>query len=197
MDDLERQLMNFDNMGTSIEKIRNPGAENKELFRDLNTFQKEGGSTCGNTMAGKNFDMNNFVQDLENNLDNFDNVDEQFGPKPSNIDGDFGKKKETFVENLVSIEEGDSESDSEEEKKKESSLFDYDTWNEVMYDFLIKIKEPLIIVLLFILLNNRDFITLTYQLPFMNLSDSPYPSLIIRGMLLAVIIYYLRKMDKK
>ncbi len=197
MDDLERQLMNYDEMGTSIAKIQNPGVENKELFRDLNTFSKEG-STCGNTMAGKNFDMNNFVQDLENNLDNFDNVDEPFGPKPSNIDTDFSKRKESFTENLVSIEDGDPQPEPEqEEEEKKDGLLDYDTWNEVIYEFLVKVKEPLIIVLLFILLNNRDFIALTYQLPFMNLTDSPYPSLIIRGTILALIIYYLRKMDKK
>jgi hypothetical protein len=35
---------------------------------------------------------------------------------------------------------------------------------------------------------------LTYKLPFINNIESPYPSLIIRGIILALIIYYLRKL---
>ena len=50
MDDLEKELLNYNEMGTSIEKIKKP---------DIN-FKK--------------FNINNFVKELENNLDNFDNT---------------------------------------------------------------------------------------------------------------------------
>jgi hypothetical protein len=83
------------------------------------------------------------------------------------------------------------------EKEEEKGFFQFENLNDFIYKLLIKIKEPLIIVLLFVLLNNVDFIALTYQLPFMNLTNNQYPSLIIRGIILAIIIYYLRKMDKK
>ena len=192
MDDIERELLNYKgDMATNIEniqnnnqslnKIMNSGSENKELFRDLNTFNNNT-NTCTNTK----FDINNFVQDLENNLDNFD---EQVGPKPSNIDDTLIKRKQSITETLVNID-----ADIDKNTKHDSaSFFNYETFNEVMYDFLIKIREPLIIILLFILLNNKDFIILIYNLPFMNQTDSFYPSLIIRGMILAGIVYFLRK----
>jgi hypothetical protein len=186
MNDIERELLNYNgDMVTNIEniqsidKITNVGSENKELFRDLNTFNKNT-NTCSNTK----FDINNFVKDLENNLDNFD---EQVGPKPSNTDDKLIKRRQSFTETLVNI------TDIDDEKKETTAFFNYDTFNEVIYDFLIKIREPLIIVLLFILLNNKDFIILIYNLPFMNQTDSFYPSLIIRGIILAIIIYFLRK----
>jgi hypothetical protein len=190
MDDLENEIMNFDQMGTSIDKIKNPGMENKDIFGNKNV--KEG--TCSgvinvggkNINPNKDFDMTDFVQDLEDNLDNFDNIDINGGPKPSNIDGDFKKKKETFVDDLVTYS-----NEAEVPQKEEIKV----SFNDIIYNFLIKIKEPLIIVLLFILLNNTEIIGLTYQLPFMNLTNNQYPSLIIRGILLAIIIYYLRKME--
>jgi hypothetical protein len=192
MDDLERQIMNFDQMGTSIDKINNPGVENKQLFKNNNS--KEG--TCGgsvnvggkNISPSKNFDMTDFVQDLEDNLDNFDNIDLTRGPKPANIDSDFKKKKETFIDNLATVS-----TPVEVPKEKEEVN---ETLNDTIYKFLIEIKEPLIIILLFVLLNNPEIIALTYQLPFMNLTDNQYPSLFIRGLFLAIIIYYLRKIEK-
>lgn len=192
MDDLERQIMNFDQMGTSIDKINNPGVENKNLFKNNNP--KEG--TCGGTVnvggkninPSKNFVMTDFVQDLEDNLDNFDNIDITRGPKPANIDSDFKKKKETFVDSLAAF----STPSKITIKKEEVS----DNLNDTIYKLLIEIKEPLIIILLFVLLNNTEIIALTYQLPFMNLTDNQYPSLLIRGLFLAIIIYYLRKLEK-
>lgn len=191
MDDLEKELLSYDNMETSIEKIKNPGIENKELFRDLNTFKTETG-TCGKSCSAavnnKNFDMSNFVQDLEENLDNFDNLQTTSGPAPSNID--FNKQKENFLENLVNIEP-DYENEEEQEESSTDSL------NRNIHELLVKIKEPLMVILLFILLNNPDLIALIYQLPIIKDFNSQYPSLIIRGILLAVIIYYLRKLDNK
>ena len=48
MDDLEKELLNYDNMGTTIEKIKKPNVSK--------------------------FNINNFIKELENNLDNFDNI---------------------------------------------------------------------------------------------------------------------------
>jgi hypothetical protein len=191
MDDLERELLNYNDMGTSIEKIKNTGVENRELFRDLNTFSngKSPNESCQTCNVGnKNFNVNNFVQELENNLDNFDNAEENIGPAASNQD--FNKVKEDFTEKLVNFEEEKEESDTSDEEPEGS----YENWNNKIYNFLVNIKEPLIVILLFILLNNRDLIALTYKLPLINNIESPYPSLIIRGILLASIIYYLKKL---
>jgi hypothetical protein len=205
MDDLERELLNYNDMGTSIEKIKNPGMnslafqsdskgsgiENRELFRDLNTFSsdKNPNESCQSCNVGnKNFNVNNFVQELENNLDNFDNAEENIGPSAANQD--FNNVKEDFTEKLINFEDEKEDSDTSEEEPEEA----YENWNNKIYNLLVNIKEPLIVVLLFILLNNREFITLTYRLPFINNFESPYPSLVIRGIILAAVIFYLRKL---
>ena len=163
MDDLEKELLNYNEMGTSIEKIKNP---------DIN-FKK--------------FNINNFVKELENNLDNFDNTNENINPVASNQN--FNKIRESFTEKIVNFEE-DNDNNEEELKK----LKNYQTWNNKIYTFLVNIKEPIIVVLLFILLNNKDLILLTYKISFINNVENQYPSLIIRGIILASIIYYLRNL---
>ena len=170
MEDIENTLNNYDQMGTTIDKIKNPGTPNKELFRDI--FKDKEVTTCSNSI-NKKFNVTNFVEDLEKNLDNFDNIG---GPLPANTD--FNQKKETFVDTLV----------KEEKPQPVESGFD-------IYTFLINIKEPLIIVLLFVLLNNTDLNALVYKIPYINDFKSQYPSLILRGIILAIIIFYLRKLE--
>jgi len=182
MDDLEKELLSYNDMGTSIDKIKN-----KELFRDLNTYNNDKNQKY-NTNNKKKVNINNFVQELENNLDNFDNTDEPISPIAANQD--FNKIREKITEKLINFEdEKDSSNNFKEEPPKK-----YQTFNNKIYNLLINIKEPIIIILLFILLNNRDLIVLIYRLPFINNIESPYPSLIIRGIILALIIYYLRKL---
>jgi hypothetical protein len=62
-----------------------------------------------------------------------------------------------------------------------------------MYKFLIEIKEPVIIIILFILVNNPDFIGVVAKIPYMNRISNQYPSLILRGLILASIVYLLRR----
>ena len=191
-DDLEKELLNYNEMSSSIEKIKNSSAENKELFKDLDTFSsvKKSNKISNNN---NNFDVNNFVQELENNLDNFDIVDKNIEPIASNQT--FNKINEKIV-NFEDEQDNDSDdSNYSDDDKNYNKYFkkSYENWNNNIYDLLINIKEPIIIVLLFILLNNIDFLVLVNTLPFINKLDSPYPSLIIRGIILASIIYYLRK----
>lgn len=194
MDDIN--LDDYNEMGTSIEKIKNPISKGKfnpllnnadrELFADLETHKKNNVSMqCGNT---KNFNMNNFIKDIEDNLDNFDNADSE-GPSASNID--FKHNKETFIESLVDLEDkNDSpEEDDDDEKEEENS------WNVRIHKFLFGIREPIIIVLLFVLLNNDELISLINKIPYINQLEPPFPSLVIRGLIFALIIYFLRKME--
>ena len=153
MDDLEKELLNYNEMGTSINKI-------------------------------KKFNINNFITELENNLDNFDNTNENINPVASNQD--FNKIKENFTEKIVNFEEDNNISEKE--------LGNYQTWNNKVYTFLVNIKEPLIIILVFILLNNNDLILLTHKIFFINNIKNQYISLTIRGIILAIIIYYLRNL---
>jgi hypothetical protein len=160
MDDLEKELLNYNEMGTSINKIKKS---------DTNL---------------KNFNINNFIKELENNLDNFDNTNENINPVASNQD--FNKIRESFTEKIVNFEEDNNISEQE--------LENYQTWNNKVYTFLVNIKEPLIIILVFILLNNKDLILLTQKIFFINNIENEYPSLIIRGIILALIIYYLKNL---
>ena len=191
MDDIN--LEDYNEMGTSIEKIKNPISKGKfnpllnngdrELFADLETHKKNNVSMqCGNT---KNFNMNHFIKDIEDNLDHFDNADSE-GPSASN--NDFRHQKETFIESLVDLEDKDDDDSSEEEEPDNS-------WNIKIYNFLFGIREPIIIILLFVILNNEELINLIDKIPYVNQLEPPFPSLIIRGILLALIIYMLRKME--
>jgi hypothetical protein len=191
MEDMELDLNNFNEMGTSIDKIKHIGMENKELFKDLNTSTRST-NTCG---LKKNFNINNFVKDLENNLDNFDNIGNTHDaqePQPSNID--FKKEPTThFIETLINTTNTTNTTNTQ--NTPEINTTQNDTVEYSIYNFLINIKEPLIIVLIFILLNNNELVKIVNKLPFIKSSNSDYPSLILRGVLLAIFIYYLRKMN--
>ena len=210
MDDLEKELLNYNDMGTSIEKIKNREIENKELSRDLNTYTNKS-QKCN--VSNKKFNINNFVQELENNLDNFDNTEESTEEDISPIASNqyFNKVREEMTEKLINFEDEKDNSNNFDKKLKDSkklkelkelkeltelkeSKEKYQNFNNKLCNFLINIKEPMIIILLFILLNNRDLIILIYRLPFIKNIESQYPSLIIRGIILASIIYYLRKL---
>lgn len=176
MDDLEKELLNYDNMGTTIEKIKKP---------DININK---------------FNINNFVKELENNLDNFDNTNKYKKTQPFNQN--LKKNRENFTEKIVNFEDEDNDEDNDEDKDEnesednssEKKLKNIKNWNNTIYTFLINIKEPLIIILVFILLNNNDLILLTHKIFFINNIKNQYISLIIRGTILAIIIYYLRNL---
>jgi len=165
MDDLEKELLNYDDMGTTIEKIKKPNI-------NLNKFN-----------------INNFVKELENNLDNFDNTNEYIEPPAFNQD--FKQNlKERFTEDVVNfVEDNDNEND-----ESEKELENYQNWNNTVLTFLLNIKEPIIIILVFILLNNNDLILLINKIFLINNIKNEYISLIIRGIVLAIIIYYLKNL---
>jgi hypothetical protein len=164
MDDLEKELLNYEDMGTTIEKIKKPNI-------NLNKFN-----------------INNFVKELENNLDNFDNTNE-YTETPA-FNQDFKQNvKERFTEDIVNFEEED---DNNEESEKE--LENCQNWNNIVLTFLLNIKEPIIIILIFILLNNNDLILSINKILCINKIENQYISLIIRGIVLTIIIHYLRKL---
>ena len=186
-------LDDYDEMGTSITKIKNPN-ENKELFLDIERNKINNGQ-CNIGKKNVNFNMNNFIKNLEDNLDNFDNTETSDGPIASN--NDFkSHRKESFIESLSNTEDNEDDSDEEDEESVEETEETTDiNWNQKIYDLLLKVREPFIIILLFVLLNNNDLVYMVNKLPLISELDEPYPSLIFRGLLLAIIIYYLRKME--
>ena len=121
--DLEKELNNFDEMSSSIDKIKqdrhqeNRKYDNREMFKDVQTDTKC--KDCKDS-KGKNFNINSFVSDLEKNLDNFDNIDAQDGPTPSNLNDDFkNHKKEKMIEKFLDKNEKAKSLNKIRNKKKD------------------------------------------------------------------------------
>jgi hypothetical protein len=192
MDDLEKEILNYKDMSTSINKIRNNETDfiNRELkysereqFSDSHNKSKDCDSTeC--KIKKQNFNVDSFVKDLEINLDNFDNIKENEGPLPSNINFKKKEKETKKIQKIENFEEDDTEEEFEDIKI---------SWKQVIYSFLIEVKEPIIIILIFILLNHTDLIRSIAKIPYFNRIPTNYPSLILRGSVLASIVYLLRK----
>lgn len=177
MNNLENELNNFN--GTSINSINKEDKYDRDLFKDVNSA-----STC-KECDDKNINVSSFVKDLENKLDNFDNLDLDSGPMPSNVNVDFKENmKNKAAKEVVEVEE------YVEKKPKKID------WNKKIYERLIKLKEPIVIIFLFILLNNEEFILMCNNIPYINMFNSPYPSLILRGTIMALLIYNLKKYSK-
>ena len=187
-DELEQELQNYKEMSTSINRIKNiePIINNqfeREPFSDVNLNKKDNFYTEEFSLSKNSFSVNNFVKDLENNLDNFDNIQNEEGPMPANLNPSDKKIKKKKIE----------KSETEEIKVVSSEEELSINWKELMYKFLIEIKEPVIIIILFILVNNPDFIGVVAKIPYMNRISNQYPSLILRGLILASIVYLLRR----
>ena len=176
LDDLEKEIQNYKVMSTSINQINQIKTEPNYIREPFNDGNKK---TC-KTKDCKDFSVDNFVKDLESNLDNFDNIYDSEGPMPANTNFKKEAPKPKKIEKFVEIND-----------KPVASV--EITWKERIYTILVEIKEPVIIILLFILLNNSDLIRTIAKIPYYNRIPTMYPSLILRGLVMAVIIYLLRK----
>ena len=187
-DELEREIQNYKEMSTSINRIKNNENESdkeyeREPFSDVNLNKKEGCYTKECALNKSSFSVDNFVKDLETNLDNFDNIQNDQGPMPANLSFANEKPKKKKIEPI----------ENTVVEKVAEPVEPSTNWKELIYKFLVEIKEPIIIIILFILVNNSDFIRVVAKIPYLNRLNSIYPSLIIRGLILAIIIYLLRK----
>jgi hypothetical protein len=176
LDDLEKEIQNYKVMSTSINQINQIKAEPNYIREPFNDGNKK---SC-KTKDCKDFSVDNFVKDLESNLDNFDNINDSEGPMPANTNFKKETPKPKKVEKFVEIND------------KPLPPVEI-TWKERIYKILVEIKEPVIIILLFILLNNSDLIRTISKIPFYNRIPTIYPSLILRGLVMAILIYLLRK----
>lgn len=182
MEEFERDLLNgISESGTSIHDIRNKSYESFEnsrldenfmgparpdsrmLVGEFDMGKKNDPMTCSSGRS--NFDVKNFVKDLETNLENFESEPAVVAP----------------------ISESKKKKKKNKKEKKNSSMSDKCSV------FIQEIKEPFIIVLLFILLNQRSIRDYITEIPVFAKMNSPYPSLIIRGIILATLIYLLKK----
>ena len=173
MNNLEKELDTF--QGTSITSINKDSAYDRELFKDVNSGECK---DCNNKK-----DITSFVKEIEKNLDNFDNLDLDNVPMPSNVNNEFkSQRKGKIIEKQV-----------EELKKEPKKKILKKDLNDKIDEVLKELKEPIIIVFLFILLNNNELEIHINNIPYFNTIPGPYPSLILRGITMALIVYYLRK----
>jgi len=172
MNDLERELDSF--KGTSITSIGKEDKYDRDIFKDDVKTCKD----CDNK------EVSSFVKEIEKNLDNFDNLDLEGPPMPANVNTEFkNQRKDKIIEGQV--EELKKEPKKKVNSKKNKKL--------EMRDILMELKEPIIIIFLFILLNNEELNFYINNIPYFNRIPGIYPSLILRGAIMALIIYYLRK----
>lgn len=136
-------------------------------------------------------DINSFILDLENNLDNIDNRTLE-----NNKDNVDKVNEYQHLENNNANEYQHLENNKVKSKEiKVNKEDDNYSINKYIYTFLINIKEPLIIILLFILLNNKDLVILIDKIPYIDIVPDNFLSLLLRGVILAIIIYYFKKFD--
>ena len=136
-------------------------------------------------------DINSFILDLENNLDNIDNRTLE-----NNKDNVDKVNEYQHLENNNATEYQHLENNKVKSKENKVTKEDDNySINKYIYTFLINIKEPLIIILLFILLNNKDLVILIDKIPYIDIVPDNFLSLLLRGLVLAIIIYYFKKFD--
>jgi len=140
----------------------------------------------------KQQNMNRFVRSLESNLDNFDKVNLNH-PLPVNFTKQMIPKqapKQKIIETMVNYEP--KKQKQEQTPIKEQSII------QSVKDFFIKIefREVIILMLLFMVLNNKIVIELIYdKIPYMNIIDSPYPNLIFRTLFFGIALITIKKFN--
>ncbi len=137
----------------------------------------------------KQQNMNRFVRDLETNLDNFSKVNLN-EPLPVNFTKPMISKQATknrVVETMVS-----------DNKKTKPEPVKEETLADTVKNFFKKIdfRETIILMLLFMVLNNKIVIEFIYdKIPYMQKFDSPYPNLIIRTLIFGIIFLVIKKFN--
>jgi hypothetical protein len=132
----------------------------------------------------KHQNMNRFVRDLENNLDNFGKVNLN-EPLPVNFTKPMIPKKIINIQPQKNIEPMVNTESIKKEPIKELTLID----NIKSFFDKVEFKEIIICLLLFMLLNNKVIIEFIYNnIPYIQNIDNPYPNLILRTLLFGIIL---------
>ena len=181
-------------INTLSSTISNNDKESVERFSNINDIRPK-----------KQQNMNRFVKDLENNLDNFNkislneplpvNFTKQMIPKPH---VQF-QKKVNFepMANIMQPPKNVLESTQksipiiENKQIEEKSSF---SWFNNLLKF--EFREIIISMLLFMVLNNKIIIELIYnKLPIMQTWDSPYPNLLLRTIIFGLFLIIIKKFN--
>jgi len=138
----------------------------------------------------KQQNMNRFVRELENNLDNFGKVNLN-EPLPVNFTKTMIPKQGLNIQK-TKITEQMVNTESKKEPVKEDTIID------MVKKFFNKVefREIIICMLLFMVLNNKLMIELIYnKIPYIQQLDSPYPNLIFRTILFGIMLIFIKKFN--
>jgi len=176
-------------MGTTLSTDIQP----TEMFTNTDTQQIRP-QFVNENRPKKQQNMNKFVRDLENNLDNFGKVNLN-EPLPVNFTKPMIPKqvpsftKPKLIETMGNIKQEKLE--KQEIKKDETILDSFKNFFKSI-DF----REIIICVLLFMVLNNKIVIELIYdKVPYIKTIDSPYPNLILRTLVFGIILIGIKKFN--
>jgi hypothetical protein len=190
---------NFDidnEIGTSINQLKKQNISDKIQF-DYDKLQEHFNSEQLKETSSKNneYDINNinkikkqknintFIKELEYNLDNFDHINLN-EPLPVNFTKAMIPKKDIVSNTKQEIIAPTIQ------KKTTSEVIN--NLKSTIIDF--NYREILILMLLFMVLNNKVIIELIYtRVPYMNNYNSPYPNLIVRTLLFGIILFLIKK----
>lgn len=172
-------------VGTKVSKLKHTETDIdydkiNEMIRTSETqnnikYQQPTNITYTNQLRPKKeINMNNFVRNLELNLDKISNIEE---PKPVNFTNNMINKKPLYVEQFVET----STNQSNEEIKMTS---------------ITKYIDIVLYILLFMLLNNKFIIETVYdRVPYMKSLNSPFPNLLLRSLLFGVFLVLIKKFN--
>lgn len=182
---------NYDNnRDVIINSMSNTLVIDKQPTEMFTNIQQNIPSYVNENRPKKQQNMNRFVRDLENNLDNFGNVNLN-EPLPVNFTKTMIPKQTLSIQKPQIIEKM-ANSEVKKEPIKEQTITD------IIKNFFIKIefREIIIIMLLFMLLNNKIVIELIYnKIPYFQNIDSPYPNLIFRTIFFGIILVLIKKFN--
>ena len=182
--------------GTSIAQLKEPvrmtetDIDYDKIINNLNLSENKIGIEMKPKKASN---MNHFVKNLENDLDNYGSRNVQYGePMPANLTKEMmqsiqNDKKDKVIPSMpqpVVIV-----------NKKEETI------PEKIQSFANKIihskhRDIIISILMFMILNNKFVIEFIYEkIPKMKSIDSPYPNLIIRSLIFGGLLYLLKRFN--
>jgi hypothetical protein len=190
MDEFDFDIDN--EIGTSINQLKTQNTHDNiqfdydKLQKHLKTEQikqsmKNEDVTTHIIKPKKQQNINTFIKELEYDLDNFNNINLN-EPLPVNFTKEMIPQKKIIVDTKQEIID---------------PIIHQQSTSGVLTKFKARItnsnyREILILMLLFMVLNNKVIIEIIYRVPYINNYNSPYPNLIIRTLLFGVILFLIK-----
>jgi len=181
--------------GTSISQLKEPikmtetDIDYDKIMNNLNLSENKIGSEMKPKKASN---MNHFVKNLENDLDNFGSRNVQYGePMPANLTKEMmqsmqNEQKDKVIPQIPQTIQVTNKGETIPEKIQ---LFA----NKIIHS---KHRDVMISILIFMILNNKFVIEFIYEkIPKMKSIDSPYPNLIIRSLIFGGLLYLLKRFN--